>query len=70
MTRTLDADAYWKLRALCSDAQRCELVAVHARADLVTARTKQTAALVAVGLDAQTPTFTLDDDTLTITVPE
>jgi hypothetical protein len=70
MTRTLDADAYWKLRALCSDAQRCELVAVHARADLATAHKKQTAALAALGLDPQAPTFTLDDDTLSITVPD
>ena len=70
MTRTLDAADYWKLRAVCSEAQRAELLALHARGELAAAQKKQTAALVALGLDPQTPTFALDDDTLTITVPE
>ena len=70
MTRTLEAAVYWKVRALCADTQRCEVLAVQARAALTAAHSKQTAALVEVGLDAQTPTFTLDDETCTITVPE
>jgi len=70
MIKTLDAAAYWKLRALCSEAQRAELVAVHARADLATAHQKQTAALRELALDPAAPTFRLDDDTLTITMPD
>jgi hypothetical protein len=70
VTRTLDAADYWKLRAICSEAQRCELVALQARRDLATAHKKQTAALVALGLDSAAPSFSLDDDTLTITVPD
>jgi hypothetical protein len=70
MTRTLEAADYWKLRAICGEAQRCELLALHARQELATALKKQTAALVALGLDASAPSFTLDDDTLTITVPD
>ena len=70
MTRTLEAAAYWKLRALCSEAQRCEGLALQARAALVTAQQKQAAALTALDLDPQMPTFSLDDDTLAITVPD
>jgi hypothetical protein len=70
MTRTLEAADYWKLRAICGEAQRCELLALHARQELATALKKQTAALVELGLDASAPSFTLDDDTLTITVPD
>jgi hypothetical protein len=70
MTKTLEPAAYWKLRARCSEAQRCEVLAVQARAALATAHQQQTAALTELGLDPTAPTFTLDDDTLTITVPE
>jgi hypothetical protein len=70
MTRTLDAVDYWKLRAICSEAVLCETRALQARADLATAHKKQNAQLVALGFDAAAPTFTLDDDTLTITFPE
>jgi hypothetical protein len=70
MRRTLDAADYWKLRAICGEAQRCELLALHARQELATALKKQTAVLTALGLDPATPSFMLDDDTLTITVPD
>jgi hypothetical protein len=70
MTRTLDAADYWKLRAICGEAQRCELLALQARAELAAAHKKQTAVLTALGLDPATPSFTLDDDALTITVPD
>jgi hypothetical protein len=70
MTHTLDAAVYWKLRAICSEAQRCELLALQARAELATAHKKQTAALVELGLDASAPSFSLDDETLTLTVPD
>jgi hypothetical protein len=70
MTRTLEPAAYWKLRARCSEAQRCELLALQARTALATAHQQQTAALTELGLDPTLPSFSLDDDTLTITVPE
>jgi hypothetical protein len=70
MTRTLDAAVYWKLRAICSEAQRCDVLARQARADLAAAYKKQAEALTDLGLEAQLPTFTLDDEALTITVPE
>ena len=70
MTRTLAAADYWHLRAVCSEAQRGELVARQARAELAAALKTQAAALAALGLDPAAPTFTLDDDTLTITVPD
>jgi hypothetical protein len=46
------------------------VLALQARAALVTAQQQQAAALRALDLDPQMPTFTLDDDTLTITFPE
>jgi hypothetical protein len=70
MTRTLEAADYWRLRAICSEAQRCELLALHARQEFTTAHKKQTAALVELGLDGSAPSFSLDDDTLTVTIPE
>jgi hypothetical protein len=70
MTRTLEAVDYWKLRAICSEASRCEVLALQARAELATAHKKQTAQLAALGFDPTAPTFTLDDDTLTITIPD
>jgi hypothetical protein len=70
LTRTLDAADYWKLRAVCSEAQKCEALAYQAREAFAAAYKKQTATLAALGLDPKAPTFTLDDDALTITVPE
>jgi hypothetical protein len=70
MTRTLEAAAYWKLRARCAETQRCEVVAMQARAALVTAQQQQAAALTELGLVPLMPTFSLDDDTRTITVPD
>jgi hypothetical protein len=70
MTRTLEPVDYWKLRAICSEAVLCETRALQARADLATAHKKQNAQLAALGFDPTMPTFTLDDDTLTITFPE
>jgi hypothetical protein len=69
LTRTLAAADYWRLRAIGSEAQRCELLTLQARAELAAAQKKLTAALAALDLPAA-PSFTLDDDTLTITVPD
>ena len=70
MTRTLDAVDYWKLCAICSEASLCEALARQARDALATAHEKQNAQLDALGLDSKAPTFSLDDKTLTITIPE
>ena len=70
MTKTLEPVDYWKLRAICSEASLCEVRALHARDALATAHAKQNTQLAALGLDPKAPTFTLDDDTLTITVPD
>ena len=70
MTKTLPACDYWKVRAICSEAQRCELIVITARDALTAAHKKQTAVLADLGLDATAPSFVLDDDTLSITFPE
>lgn len=70
MTRTLEAVEYWKLRAVCSEAQHAAAVAVHARENLLAAQRKQSAALLALGLDPDLPSFQLDDDRLAITIPD
>jgi hypothetical protein len=70
MTKTLEPVDYWKLRAICSEASLCEVRALQARDALATAHAKQNAQLAALGFDPAAPTFTLDDDTLTITFPE
>jgi hypothetical protein len=70
VTKTLDAAAYWKLRALCSDTQRFAVAVQAARDAFAAAQQKQAALLVEYGLDATAATFTLDDDALAVTFPE
>jgi hypothetical protein len=66
----LGAAAYWKLRAICTDAQRAGEAAQHAREAFIVAQQKQRAALTDLGLDPNAQAFALDDDTLTVTFPE
>jgi len=68
--KPLDPAAYWKLRALCADASAREVAALAARDALAVAHKQQSAALAALGFDPKVATFTLDDDTLTITIPD
>ena len=70
MTKALPACDYWKLRAICSEASLCEVRAIQARADLAAAHKKQNQALAALGLDPTMPSFSLEDDDLTITCPD
>ena len=70
MTRTLDAAVYWHLRAICAETQRYEVIARQAHTDLVAANKRQTQALAALGFDPTMPSFTLDDDSCAITVPD
>jgi hypothetical protein len=70
MKHELAASAYWKLRAICTDAQRAAEAAHYARDTLVAAQQKQRAALTALGLDPTAQSFVLDDDTLTVTFPD
>jgi hypothetical protein len=70
MKTVLDPVDYWRLRAKCSDAQRATAVAMQAREAMVTATKVQAAALTALGFDPNLPTFSLDDDTCTIDLPD
>ena len=70
MTRTLEPAEYWRLRAICSEAQRCRLLALQARAELATAHKKQTAALDELGRDASAPSVSHQHETLTRTLPD
>jgi hypothetical protein len=67
---TLDAAAYWKLRAICTDAQRAADAAQHARDAFAAAQQKQRAALIDLGLDPNAQSFTLDDEALAVTFPD
>lgn len=67
MTRTLDAAAFWKLRAICAETSRCAVVLVAARDALQAAQSRQAAYLRELGIDPTTATFELDDDALTVT---
>ncbi len=70
MKHELGAAAYWKLRAICTDAQRAAEAVQHARDAFAVAQQKQRAALVDLGLDPNALSFALDDDTLTVTFPD
>ncbi len=70
MKHELGPAAYWKLRAICTDAQRATEAAQYAREAMVAAQQKQRAALTDLGLDPAAQSFLLDDDTLTVTFPE
>lgn len=70
----LEAADFWKLRTLCAEQDRYAQQAILARDALVAAQRKQQACVATLaaryGFDAQAPSFTLDDDTLTLTVPD
>ncbi len=70
MKHTLDPAPYWRLRAICTDAQRAAETAQHAHEVFVLAQHKQRAALTDLGFDPTAQAFTLDDDTLSVTFAE
>jgi hypothetical protein len=70
MTHTFEPVVYWKLRALCTETQRCAMLAQHAQESLLAANGKQVALLTELGLDPKTPNFTLNDEMFTLTIPE
>lgn len=63
MTHTLDRAIFWKLRSLCADTRA-------AREALAAAQQRQNAALADLGIDPKTPQFALDDEALTLTIPD
>jgi hypothetical protein len=71
---TLDADQYWKLRALCSDTQRLQVMQQAVTEQIATAKRKQDACLADLALEHGLPehlvAFSLEDDTLTVVIPE
>jgi len=68
--RILDPATYWKLRAVCGDAQRCAVMAMAARDALATSQKAQADYLKELGFDPTLPTFTLDDIAMTVDVPD
>jgi hypothetical protein len=75
MTRlTLGAEAYWKLRALCCDTQRLQVMQQAVTEQIATAKRKQDACLADLALEHGLPehllAFSLEDDTLTLVIPE
>jgi hypothetical protein len=71
---TLDAEEYWKLRAICGDTQRLQVMLQAVNEQLKVAQSKQDACLadlaLAHGLLETLPTFQLDDATLSLVMPE
>jgi hypothetical protein len=67
----LEPAEFWKIRALGSETQRAQLAANVA---VGRAQAKQDAVLAELaakyGFDPKSPTFTLDDDTLTLTIAD
>jgi hypothetical protein len=70
MKTPLDAAAYWKLRAYLAETQSRLVAAGAARDALQNAQQKQDALLRELGLDPKSPSWALDDDTLTVTTPD
>lgn len=67
---TLDAATYWKLRFTIAEAQRCLVEATVARNALQIAQAHRDALMREAGLDPKAASWTLDDDTLTVTTPD
>jgi hypothetical protein len=70
MTHTLDQAAYWKMRALLAECQRCAVVATSARDIFQVAEQRQTAYLKELGINPKAPSWTMDDDTCTVTTAD
>jgi hypothetical protein len=74
MTHQLDDLTFWKFRALCTDTQRLVAIAQQAHAAALAAEKKQNAYLAelakANGIEPASLTqYSLDDETLSLTVP-
>lgn len=70
MKKVLDPIVYWKLRAICSDAQRNYAVAVQAQDALTVAQKKQKDMLVELGFNPDAQNFRLNDDKLEVEFPD
>jgi hypothetical protein len=74
MIYTLDAAAFWKLSALCTRTQHTAALAAVARDALALAQRAQAAELARVaaahGFDPAVEQFALDDEALTLTIPD
>lgn len=70
----LPREDYWKLRALCGDTQRLQVLMQAASEQLRHAQAKQEAYLADLALERgfleKPGTFHLDDETLTLNIPE
>lgn len=70
MNRVLDPIVYWKLRAICADAQKSYVLVIQSQEALITNQKKQKAMLAELGFDPDAQNFQLNDDKLEITFPE
>jgi hypothetical protein len=74
MIYTLDAAAFWKLSALCTRTAAAAERATAARDAALVAQRAQNAELARVaaahGFDPAVEQFALDDEALTLTIPE
>jgi hypothetical protein len=74
MTHHLEPVVFWQLRAVCTDTQRLMVQAQAVSDALMTARKKQDKLVneLAADLhfDPKVQAFTLDDETLTLTIPD
>jgi hypothetical protein len=74
MTHTLDAATFWKLTALAERTAHRATVAAAARETLLKAQREQNIFVadlaVTLGFDPSVEGFALDDEALTLTIPE
>jgi hypothetical protein len=74
MTHNLEPVVFWQLRALCTDTQRLAVQAQSIGEALQTARKKQDKLVTELAqelkFDPKVQMFTLDDETLTLNIPE
>ncbi len=73
MTLTLDPLVFWRLRAICGDTQRLQILAQSTMDALKQAQRKQDDAVTQLalhhGFDPKA-NFVLDDETETVTLPD
>jgi tRNA pseudouridine-54 N-methylase len=73
MTHSLDPVVFWRLRAACGDTQRLQVLAQATMEALKTAQRKQDDLVLQLALEHgfdPKASFVLEDDTLTIVLPE
>lgn len=70
MNKVLDPIVYWKLRAICADFQKSQIALMQVQDTYLVNQKKQKAMLIELGLDPESPNFTLNDDKLEVVLPD